>query len=388
MFSGQLDIIPGAVVFARERVSLSREELVRKVNPYLNRMKQSAITQSDVELWESGSRGMTWGETYAFTKATMFPFAALFKDERPEEPLKDFRSPPGGKPRKLAYNDQRHIHQFNNFYELVTELQARLGESESTRIPTATGRSIKQLASDIRATLGVTNQAQASWRDEQHAITEWTERVSRCGVFVFTLPFDIDVVRGAARWDDGGPPAIALSTQDRSPARIFTLIHELAHLSHRHSGGYVCDTRIAGHRTEARMNGIAAETLVPESWVRELAAGLDFEDTLKSSPLVTRNTLKRTLKVSSQMLGIRLQELRIVRSSGYSSTGFEKPIYAAKSGASKPRRATHELFRGYLGGKAVNLLRRALDTNIVGEGELLDYFPSNVKLDDLWEVTS
>lgn len=388
MFSGQLDIIPSAVRFARERVSLSREQLVRKVNPYLNRMKQSTITSTDVELWERGSRGMTWGETHAFTKATMFPFAALFKDEPPEEPLKDFRAPPGGKPRKLGYTDQKHIHQFNNFYGLVTELQARLGESETTHVPVATGRSTRQLASDFRTTLGVTTKVQASWRDEEHAIAEWTERVNQCGVFVFTLPFDIDVVRGTARWDNGGPPAIALSTQDRSPARIFTLIHELAHLSHRQSDGYLCDPRIGDNQIEARMNRIAAETLVPEEWVRELASSLEFKQSLKASPRATRTILKHTFKVSSQMLGIRLKELGIVESSGYSRTGFEKPFYSTKAGASKPRRAMSDLFRDYLGDKAVTLLGRALDTNLVGEGEILDYFPSNLKLDDLWEIVS
>ena len=388
MFSGHLDIVPSAALFARERVSLTREELVSKVNPYLRRMEQSTITQTDIELWESGSRGMTWGESYAFTKATMFPFAALFKNEPPEEPLKDFRAPPGGKPRDLSYADQRHIHQFTNFYELVTELQARLGESETTRVTIATGKSTKQIASDFRTTLGVTTEAQASWQDERHAIAEWTERVSRCGVFVFTLPFDLDVLRGAARWDTGGPPAIALSTQDRSPARIFTLIHELAHLSHRHSGGYLCDTRIEDNQTEARMNRIAAETLVPEEWVREIASSLEFRQSLKSSPRATRTVLKQTFKVSSQMLGIRLQELGIVESSGYSRTGFEKPMFSAKAGATRPRRSMSELFHGYLGNKAVALLESALDTNLVGEGEILDYFPSNLKLDDLWEIVS
>ena len=388
MFSSQLDIVPSAVLFARERVSLTREELVSKVNPYLRRMKQSTITQTDIELWESGSRGMTWGESYAFTKATMFPFAALFKDESLEEPLEDFRAPPGGIPRDLSYTDQRHIHQFNNFYEMVTELQARLGESEMTRLPSATGRSTKQLADDIRTTLGVTAEAQASWRDEAHAITEWTERVSQCGVFVFTLPFDIDVLRGMARWDDGGPPAVALSTQDRSTARIFTLVHELAHLSHRRSGGYLCDTRIEANQVEARMNRIAAETMVPEEWVRELASRLDFEQSLKASPRATRTILRSAFRVSSQMLGIRLKELGIVESSGYSNTGFEKPFFSTKAGTTKPRRAMSELFREYLGNKTVTLLGSALDTNLVGEGEILDYFPSNFKLDDLWEVVS
>ena len=388
MFSGQLDIVSSAALFARERVSLTREQLVSKANPYLKRMKQSTITQTDIELWESGSRGMTWGESYAFTKATMFPLAALFKNEPPEEPLKDFRAPLGGKPRKLGYTDQRHIHQFNQFYELVTELQARLGETETTYLPTATSRTIKQIASDFRTTLGVTLEAQASWRDEAHAIAEWTKRVNRCGVFVFTLPFDIDVLRSAARRDAGGPSAVALSTQDRSPARIFTLIHELAHLAHRHSGGYLCDPRIEDNQTEVRMNRIAAETLVPEGRVREIASSLEFEQSLKASPLATRTVLKHTFKVSTQMLGIRLQELGIVESSGYKRTGFEKTIFRAKSGASKRRRTTAELFREYLGDKAVGLLGRALETNLVGEGEILDYFPANVKLDDLWEIAS
>ena len=92
------DVVPSALEHARTRVALTRNELVEKVNRILKRMGEDLISGGDVESWESGGRGMTWSEAYAFTKVTMSPFNALFQTQPPPEPLTDYRSPPGGNP--------------------------------------------------------------------------------------------------------------------------------------------------------------------------------------------------------------------------------------------------------------------------------------------------
>ena len=380
------DVVPSALEHARTRVALTRDELVEKINRILKRMGEDLISGCDVDSWESGGRGMTWSEAYAFTKVTMSPFNALFQTQPPPEPLTDFRSPPGGRARPLDYKSHRYLFQFNNCYEMVKELGARLGDSEQYNVPVANNQTVQDAARLIRDALGVTPEVQSAWANDAEAIDEWTKRVNNCGVFVFNLPFNIDVLRGVARWDDGGPPAIALSTQDWSSAKVFTLVHEFAHLTHSRSDGFVCDPRSVGHASENRMNKIAAETTVPEQWVRQVASGLEFADTFKDSPRNTRAHLTRTFKVSNQALGIRLAELGIVRESGYAQSGFEPRKFGASMKAGRTSPSTAQRFKNYLGPKAIDQITRALHSGAVGEGELLKHYLQSLKLKDLWEL--
>ena len=48
------DIVPSTVAHARERVALTREQLVEEVNRYLRRLRSDTISTGDVESWETG----------------------------------------------------------------------------------------------------------------------------------------------------------------------------------------------------------------------------------------------------------------------------------------------------------------------------------------------
>lgn len=379
------DVLPSAVTYARERVSLSPEQLVEEVNRHLKRLRSDTISPHDVAAWEKGQRGMSWQETYAFTKVTMIPYYTLFDAQPPAEPLTDFRSAPDSRAAKLDYKTHKQLFRFNSFYELAKELDARVGAPEYSTIPIADGQTISRAASQLRGSLAVIEKVQSAWTSDNEAYEEWKLRIEKLGIFVISLPLNINQMRGASRWDPGGPPAILISTADLPSARSFTLLHEFAHLAHRQQQNALCDPVVARHATERRMNEIAAEALVPTEWLRHETVDSPQGTPFKSWPLKERQRLHTTFNVSNQMMGIRLTELGITPSSGYANNGWSKGN-AVFRGGSGPRPTRAERYRRYLGQPLVDLLRRALDRNSVGAGEVLKHWIKDLRWDELGRV--
>ena len=378
-------IVPSAVAHARTRVALSRDLLANKVNPILRRMGDEPISSNEIEAWEDGKRGMTWSETYAFTKVTMFPFGALFHGDPPPEPLTDFRSPLGGQPRELDYKAHQHLQQFSDFYELAKELCGRVGMAESINVPVGQVRQTHQIAAAVRRTLGVDQAVQSGWGSDHEAFTEWQRRVEQIGVFVISLPIDIEKLRGASRWDAGGPPAILISTSDLPSAKSFTLLHELAHLTDRNSENTLCDPLAGENSAEKRMNEIAAESLVPAEWIRHETSNAHKTIPFKAWPTSERLRLHDIFNVSNQMLGIRLTDLGITPSSGYANQGWSKGNRGF-GGSTGKRMTKAQRYQRYLGQPLVHMLRTALDRGSVGPGETLKHWLTGVKWHDLWRI--
>ena len=379
------NVVPRAVKHARERVALSPEQLVQEVNRHLKRLRSNSISPNDVEAWEAGQRGMSWQETYAFTKVTMFPYYALFDSQQPAETLTDFRSAPGTQVQDLDYKTHKQLFRFNSFYELAKELDARVGAPEYTGVPIADGQAVVRAASQLRESLVVKESVQSAWRNDDEAFNQWKLRIENLGIFVISLPLNVNQIRGASRWDPGGPPAILISTADLPSAKSFTLLHELAHLAHRQQQNALCDPVAAGRAEEKRMNRIAAESLAPAWWVQLETADSPRDIPFKSWPLKEKQRLRGIFNVSNQMMGIRLTELGITPSSGYTTDGWSKGN-AVFRGGSGPRPTRAERYRRYLGRPLIALLRRALDRNSVGAGEVLKHWIRDLRWDELGRV--
>jgi Zn-dependent peptidase ImmA (M78 family) len=118
----------------------------------------------------------------------------------------------------------------------------------------------------LRKALGIPVTTQEAWKDEYEALRVWREAMEALGVLVFRGQLDVDEARGFSLGEDLFP-AVVISSKDAPVARIFTLMHELAHVALR-SGG-VCDLEEATklnrpeERVEVFCNAAAGEVLVP-----------------------------------------------------------------------------------------------------------------------------
>lgn len=79
-----------------------------------------------------------------------------------------------------------------------------------------------------RVMVGVSVQEQRRWRDERSALRAWRAAIERQGVFVVQLPMAKAEVRAFSLSEQ--PPFIVLNQSDFVRSRVFSLLHEYAHV--------------------------------------------------------------------------------------------------------------------------------------------------------------
>lgn len=119
-----------------------------------------------------------------------------------------------------------------------------------------------------REWLGVSLAQQACWQGQYEVLNNWIAAFESRGFLVFqTSDVDLDEMRGFSR-SERRSPAIVLNVKDQPRARVFTLMHEFAHVM-LDTGG-VCDPQRVGRRAhnadervEVFCNHVAGALLVP-----------------------------------------------------------------------------------------------------------------------------
>jgi Zn-dependent peptidase ImmA (M78 family) len=125
-----------------------------------------------------------------------------------------------------------------------------------------------------RALIGVSSLAQRKWRDERTALRAWRTAIERRGVFVLQLPLSKTEVKAFSLSQQ--PPFIVLNQSDFVRSRIFSLLHEYAHVLL--GTGAIC---MPGSGRQAMERGAAVEVFCN----RFAGAFLVPADTLKADPL-------------------------------------------------------------------------------------------------------
>ena len=346
---------------ARERLAISRGELAQLVQTSLGAHRSREIDEGLVGEWEAGASFPSVSEAEAIADACVIDYLDLFRAALPDDPLMDFRGPPGGGAPRLSRPTRERLAIFQRLYELNRRLSSELETGEDVSIPTfeetTVETDVEAVGSRLREVLDVTNEVQRAWSDDKAALSEWAARTEALGVSVFAIGTDVADIRGASLWEQGSPPAILLNSSDTPTAQSFTLMHELSHLmTLRGSGGRLCNPyEQSTRRTEQIANGLAAETLVPAEWLRAEVGDAPTGLTYREWPQAERSRLRDTFNVSNQVLGIRLKDLGLATDSGYVQ------FWRLPGGQGRGRRLPRWLsFRRYMGGQTTAWLRRAL----------------------------
>ncbi len=196
------------------------------------------------------------------------PLIVLLLDEPPTtfSALKDFRSlaDDGTDPFTPELHDE--IKRALVQQEIYAELKSELGEElQPPRLPSPS-RDTYQLAHALRTLLQVEYAKQRTWSDPRVALSEWRSRIEGVGILVLEASgVKTKEMRGFSL-SERLPLVIVVNGQDSDRGKVFTLLHELAHLSLRQPG--VCDLHQrsqATNDTEVFCNAVAGEALLPES---------------------------------------------------------------------------------------------------------------------------
>lgn len=170
----------------------------------------------------------------------------------------------------------------------------------------------EEAARRIRAFLAVTWHEQSDWTSPHEALRVWRTAVEGTGVLVFqTSDVQMEEMRGTCI-PDQPLPVILLNGKDAPHGRIFSLLHEFAHIL-LHAGGHRT-SRMVGERSpeeqplEVAANAFAAASLLPEEEFRRVVAS--YRSAAQGDETALQQ-LAQKLKVSPEAILRRMATLGV-----------------------------------------------------------------------------
>jgi len=301
---------PDLLTWSRQRAGLSTEQVAQKL----------PVKRESVEKWEAGQAKPTFLQAQKWANVAHIPFGFLFLPQPPAEelPLPDLRTVGGLAPERPSLNLLDTVKDAIRKQDWYLEY---LQDQERAPLPFV-GRfthrsSVKTVVADIRATLGVNPDASRLDYDKySRALIQAAEEagilVMRSGVALGNTHRKLEVgeFRGFAI-SNAYAPVVFINSSDAPSARLFTLMHELAHIWTGSSG--VSDGNTFNGREEERFcNAVAGEFLAPEELFRAVwNTEVNWEVNL--APLSTR------FHISKLAIGRRALDLGYITASQYSA---------------------------------------------------------------------
>ena len=302
----QITLEPKVLRWARERVSLSRDELAKKMT----------VEPEHVALWEQTGK-ISIARIDNLAAKTYTPLGYLYLSEPPEErlPIRDFRTRSGDAPPRPSVDllDTVYLMQRRQAWMRDDLIEGGADPLAFVGAYSPKGSHI-EVATSMRTMLGLA----AGWAED---ISTWSDalrflriRLDEVGVLVVFngvvgnnnyRKLDPTEFQGFALVDEFAP-LVFVNSADFIAAQIFTLVHEVAHLFVGETGLSVFDRLLPpDHEIEQFCNQVAAEFLVPQQALQEYWPAVRASD----SPY---QAIARRFKVSTIVAVRRFLDLGLI----------------------------------------------------------------------------
>ncbi|MCC7633623.1 ImmA/IrrE family metallo-endopeptidase [Stenotrophomonas rhizophila] len=251
----------------------ARESIGMTVADVAVRLKRQAI---EIESWERGDTSPTYAQLEALAyDLYKRPLAVFFLPTPPKEasPRQEFRTLPEGDLATLDRDTYLHLRKARAYQLGLAELYEGTNPANSkiwNEVKLSIGDDLAAKARQIRATLGIDTEIQASWARDEDALKAWREAIEKRGIFVFKDSFKQTSISGFCLRDDEFP-LIYINNSTTKTRQIFSLLHELAHALFAINGiskfdiSYIHDLPKREQAIEAFCNAVAAEVLIPSA---------------------------------------------------------------------------------------------------------------------------
>jgi len=297
---------PKLLVWARESAGLSLAQASERTRFAVETLK--AWESEDEEATPSIAQLRKLGEAYRR------PIAVFFLAEPPQgfAAHREFRRLAGVLPGKESPELLLALRWAVFRREAAMELYRLTGEAPH-RLRTALhpGMDAEEAGHHIRELLGLSWRAQTEWASAHEALNAWRSAMEAKGVLVFqSSGVELEEMRGTCI-PDQPLPVILLNAKDAPHGRIFSLLHEFAHLL-LHAGGHQT-SRMTGARSpeeqplEVAANAFAAAALLPAHSF--IAAAENYAGAAEGEDDALRR-LAQKVKVSPEVILRRLVTLR------------------------------------------------------------------------------
>jgi len=314
---------PEVLKWARESSGWSVDEISSKLK----------LDTSTYRSFESGDKPIRLTTLEALGEYFKRPVAVFFLPSAPKEPAPptDFRFLPTALRRfdKKTILAMRRAQRLQN---VARDLLQRVGRPTEPRMGEARlDNDPEEVALEERKRFGIPLENQAQWRSAASAFEEWRAAIEDLNVLVFRFGMPVDNARGFSL-SDATPFVIVVSSADAPAARIFTLMHEYAHLLLKTSG--ICIPQLTGTRqvnithVEQWCNRFSAALLVP----RELfSAKIDWKAMAEPGPQLSQflSDASSRLRVSRQVVLRRMFDLQLIAKKTYNAE-MQKLIASTK----------------------------------------------------------
>jgi Zn-dependent peptidase ImmA (M78 family) len=341
---------PDVLRWARERLNLAPQDVEQEARK-LARHHYAPVSAEDLAAWEAGRTEPELAELETLAEIYACPVGYFFLESPPDEPLPvSFRGL--AKPREqLQSLSQRTLRRFMELAQWTVETLRQTGQPwqvgiRAAQVSAQTARA-DQLAAEYRQRFGWTAEqrrqfAGKRFADKSREAFNWWRRVIESqGIFCFEMPLDPKETRGAALWLEGYP-FILVNHRDVEAAagRIFTLLHEFAHLISAKEG-VVCDFHGAHHEhnPEPFANRFAARMLVTPEELRQRLRELGEEQQREDWSNSLLDELRKPFFASRDVVAILLQELQLAPRDFYERKRqqWETRILFGRGGKRPPR---------------------------------------------------
>lgn len=304
----QANINPDILSWARQRARLSLSVLASKLH----------VKEDKLQAWETGEEKPTFRQAQDYAHHTYIPFGYLFLKQPPadELPIPDLRTVGSHAPQELSLDLRDTVREvlrrqlWYREYQIdrAVEVVAAVG-CVSLRTPIVT------IANDMLHRMGLSNRPKHGTWDTY--FNDLIQRIEALGILVMRSSMvgsnthrllSVQEFRGFAIADEYAP-VIFINTSDCPEARLFTLLHELAHIWLGESG--ISDAEHGnGRKIEKLCNAVAAEFLAPEDEFRQYWQS--SEDWLSNLALLASH-----FHVSQWVIARRALELNLIEDADY-----------------------------------------------------------------------
>lgn len=253
-------VSPDLIRWAREDAGYSPEEAAKKVGVSPERFAD----------WEAGAGQPTIRQLRLLANACRRPLAVFYLPTPPKkfQAMHDYRRLPGDVMEEGSPTLRLEIRKAFTRRAVAMDLLSDLDEDVPRfRLRAQISEAPESVGARIRSALAVDLGDQRQWNSAYEALAGWRASIEALGALVFQASgVEVGEMR-AFSISEFPLPAIVVNARDAPTARVFSMMHELAHLTLRKGG--LCDLVEHGSRpaedqqVEVFCNAVAAETLVP-----------------------------------------------------------------------------------------------------------------------------
>lgn len=354
--------------------------------------EKSKLPSSTIKKWEEEPSEISFSNIERLAKIFKRPAIALLLDKPPTEVPNPpyFRKSDGNV--GLSSEVMFAIRKARNLQNISKELEENL-DKKSTHIfeRSLLDRPPEQIAERERKTLGMGIEEQVMCKSPSEALRKIKDRIEAKGIFVFQIGMPIEQMQGLSLIDEKAP-VIVLNSKDIPERRIFTMLHEYAHILLSRPG--VCagidDPTSAYGGLETWCNSFAGSFLVPK---KELSEMFQRKSLYGRTNYKRLRSLARYFHVSTQMVYVRLKVDRLMAETDAKNLedmfrGAPKKF--AKTGAKKERKLggipQYKKTISEKGTRFVGLVLENEAKKKIATSEALDYL--SIKLESLQKIKS